>query len=174
MTENKFLKAALKYREMGYSAIPIKGDKTPFIKWAEYQKKRADAEQMSAWWSKWPRAMVGIVTGEISGLTVLDPDTDAGLTALDEYLPDTLQTPTANTPGGGRHIWFKHVPGIPNKARVLTDVDVRNDGGYIVAPPSKNGKGKYAWLSGLRPTEVKPAAMPDVLMDTLLQFSRAP
>jgi hypothetical protein len=56
-----------------------------------------------------------------------------------------------------------------NRARVITDTDVRTCGGYAVAPPSKNGKGSYTWLPGLKINEIDPPAMPDFLHDILSQ-----
>jgi hypothetical protein len=72
---------------------------------------------------------------------VIDLDSDDGRRALNEYLPETLEVPTVKTPKG-MHYYFDYTPGIPNKARILKDVDVRNDGGYVIAPPSKG----YKWL----------------------------
>ncbi len=157
------LKAALWYQENGFSVIPVKPTKKPFIKWEKYQTERAEPDQIRAWWKRWSDANIGIVTGHISGLDVLDVDTKAGYDALNEFLPDSLLTPTCRTPGGGWHFYFSHKPGLMNRARVLTDCDVRTDGGYIVAPPSKNGQNKYAWIDGLSIAEIQPAAMPELL-----------
>ena len=163
-------KAALFYRKMGYSVIPVKADKRPFIKWEPYQKKPAAEAQIRQWWKKWPNANVAIVTGKESNLTVVDADSEAGRQNLEEnFLTDGLVTPIAKTPHG-YHYWFTHEPGILNSVRCITDCDVRNDGGYVVAPPSRNGEGAgYKWLSGLKVSDVKPAKMPVMLAGVLRQ-----
>ena len=169
--KNEQLKSALEYVDRGYSVIPIKHNKKPFIKWTKCQTEKASPDQIRGWWNKWPDANIGIVTGEISGLTVLDPDTQKGIDAVNALVPENLATPVANTPGGGQHYYFKHVPGLPNKARILTDCDCRNDGGYIIAAPSKYGNGKYSWLEGLSLFEVELAEMPENLARTLASSS---
>jgi putative DNA primase/helicase len=92
---------------------------------------------------------------------------------LNKLIPETLITPTAKTPGGGWHYYFAYRNGLPNKARVFSDCDVRTDGGYIIAPPSigKNGK-PYAWLDGLSIAEASPAAMPELLYKKMHSSTR--
>ena len=161
------IRAALKYQELGFSVIPVKQNKRPYTKWEEFQTKKADTDQVRAWWKQWPSANVGLVTGEISGIDVVDCDSQKGLDALNEFLPETIVLPIAKTPNGW-HYYFKHQPGLPNKARIITDCDVRTTGGYIIAPPSKNGTGEpYAWQKGLKITDVSPPPMPDMLFDIL-------
>jgi putative DNA primase/helicase len=102
-----------------------------------------DKAQIAAWWRQWPDAVPAIVTGIASGLVVLDIDIDSvkgidGRDTLDAIgiltHPETL---TAHTPRGGLHLFFRH-PGhdVPNSAGALgCGLDVRGDGGYVVAPP---------------------------------------
>ena len=97
---NEKLKAALKYQGAGLSVIPIKPNKKPFIKWANYQTEKASAEQVIGWWEKWPGANPGLVTGEGTGLIVVDADSDKGRDALANYMPDALEIPIAQTPRG--------------------------------------------------------------------------
>lgn len=101
------------------------------------------------------------VTGEPSRIIVLDVDGEVGdaafrrLCAEFNFLPETLTAITGN----GRHHYFAH-PGveIPNSARTVADgVDVRGDGGYIVAPPSQHRSGtRYAWLADDQPLQPIP------------------
>ena len=168
MLVDEILKTALEYADRGYSIIPVQHNKKPFIKWTRYQTEKADPDRIRRWFEKWPDANIGIVTGEISGITVLDPDTQTGIGALNELIPEHLTTPVANTPKGGQHYYFKYEPGLPNKSRILTDTDIRNDGGYVVAVPGSNGNGKnYAWVEGLSLDEVEPARMPAKLLDEM-------
>jgi len=68
--QNNILNAALNYSKKGFSVIPIKPDKTPYLKWEKYQREKAGPDLIREWWDKWPDANVGIVTGAISGLNV--------------------------------------------------------------------------------------------------------
>lgn len=151
------LDTALEYAEMGFSVIPIfAGKKKPsYIKWEPYQKEKATQDQIKEWWHKWPSANIGIVTGKISGICVVDLDKykeDYQQDVADEYFPDSILTPTAKSPSGGEHLYFKYpdVELLPGNAGKLPAIDLRADGNYIVAPPSQNGNGKrYQWVDGL-------------------------
>ena len=163
------LEAALKYSERGLSIIPVGKNKRPLLKWEPFQKARADEMQIKAWFKKWPNANIGIVTGEISGITVADADSDDAFNFLNEFLPDTFITPTAKTPKG-KHIYFDYAKDFSNAVRLVSEIDIRNDGGYVVAPPSTNSEGvKYAWFESLGFSECMPQEMPQMLFDTLLQ-----
>jgi hypothetical protein len=147
--ENNLLVSALKYTQMGFSVIPIfAGDKKPsYIKWEPYQKEKATTEQIKEWWSKWPQANIGIVTGEISDLCIIDADSKEAIERIEQILPDNTICPIASTPRGGRHYYFRYTNGLTNKANVFEKIDVRTKGGYIVAAPSRNnGSGQYEWL----------------------------
>jgi len=159
MQENNRMKWALWYAEkMHFSVIPIiPGDKKPMIKWEPYQKQRAGADQIRQWWGKEPKANIGIVTGRISNLAVVDLDRYAPdyseETAL-QYFPDSIVTPCVETPRGGHHLYFTcPEQDITINARALPGIDLRANGGYIVAPPSTNGNGAgYRWILGLPST----------------------
>ena len=143
------LEAALSYLRQGFSVIPIIAkDKKPLIAWEEYQNRRATEEEIKAWWARWPDANVGIVTGAVSGLVVIDIDCVEVKEKLKELLRDyDLSTIPRSRTGNGWQLFFKH-PGvtIPNRAGVLPGLDVRGDGGYVVAPPSVHPTGKvYRW-----------------------------
>ena len=136
-----------------------------------------DPAIIRAWWHRWPWANIGIATGAGSGFFVLDVDGDVGQTTLDGYetkhgrLPDTVE---AITGGGGRHILFQH-PGfdIRNVVRLAPGLDIRGDGGYIVAPPSVHRSGRqYEWELSSRPDEVEIAPAPTWLLD-MLRHDRA-
>lgn len=166
MKRNEFLDAALYYASLGWSVIPIRAkDKKPSIKWEKYQNERAGAEQIRAWWKKWPAANVGIVTGAISGIIVLDVDGEDGRQSLvNKELPPTTCSVTGS---GGAHYIFKH-PGteVRNFARRLPGLDLRGDGGYIVAPPSVHPNGGiYEW--GLPPEMEQPHWLPSWIKELL-------
>lgn len=150
---NPFLDAALSYESMGFSVIPIRpGQKKPIIQWADYQNKKATPEEINEWWEKYPKANVGIVTGEISDLFVVDIDTEEGQQNLMQYGFETIHAPTVKTPRGGQHLYFRYPKesNITIGAGVIPGTDYRGNGGFVVAPPSKNGTGNpYEWVIGL-------------------------
>jgi len=147
--------AALTYlQKFGFSVIPVKQDKTPFVKWEPFQKRKATSEEVNRWWTEYPGAMIGIVTGRISGVVVVDIDTSEGEEAIQQYIPDSLVTPTARTPRGGQHLYFRCPENPPsNNARLIPGCDFRGEGGYVIAPPSRNGNGRgYEWVLSIEHT----------------------
>ena len=145
------LNAALEYLALGYSVIPIEqGGKKPLVKWAQYQNRRASEEEVRQWYTKDPDAGVAIVSGPISGIVVVDVDGKKGMDSLKSLgLDDAkLRTPTVKT-GKGFHMYFKH-PGhrVNNSAgKIMPGIDIRGDGGYVVAPPSRHQNGQqYDWI----------------------------
>lgn len=165
--------AALCYAKAGYSVIPVKSDdsKKAYIKWKSYQAKKADENEIKAWWSKWPDANIGIVTGVISGLTVIDIDSDEGREAIEAITPDSFLTPTATTPGGGEHRYCRFEEKVGNAVRFLPGCDVRSEGGYIIAPPSSNGRGEYKWVDGLHIAKVKVGVLPTSYLNAILSLN---
>lgn len=107
-----------------------------------------DPEIIKAWWKKWPDANVGIATGAVSQLWVLDVDGEDGEASLRAHekvngaLPNTAQIITG---GGGRHLYHSWPlqEGIASSIGKLgAGLDVRGNGGYVVAPPSIHVSGK--------------------------------
>ena len=114
-----------------------------------------DPKQIDAWWRKWPEANIGVATGSTSGLLVIDLDSPQGLAVFrrihaahgGESLPRAWVVVT----GRGWHIYFPIPPG-SERISCSTGkgseqgVDVRADGGYVVAPPSIHPSGHvYRW-----------------------------
>jgi len=168
------LKAALDYLDRGWSVIPIRArEKRPQIAWQIYQQHRASADDVRGWFARWPDANVGIVTGAVSGLVVVDVDRQHGgeesLTRLEREhgpLPITVE---AISGGGGRHLYFSHPGGhLHNQVGLAPGIDLRGDGGVSVAPPSVHPSGAhYAWRRGQRPGDVALAPMPNWLLEAL-------
>ena len=166
--DNMLINAALEYAGHGFSVIPTQKNKKPYIKWTEFQHRKATVEEIRQWWGKWPNAMIGIVTGQISDLFVVDCDTEEGYKSIKKILPDTLIMPTARTPRGGWHFYFQYPTdlNLPSKAEIIPGVDIRGKGGYIIAAPSMNGNGKgYEWLDGLSLPEVALPQIPDAILN---------
>lgn len=141
------------YYQLGWSLIPLQQrDKKPDWHllggtWEQYQQHRAPLDQLEHWFSR-PRN-IGIVTGAISGVVVVDCD---NITARDWIRERglTAKTMPLSRTGKGWHLFFKH-PGkhVGNRAHMhdIPGLDLRGDGGYVVAPPSQHSSGRfYRWL----------------------------
>lgn len=161
---------ALRYLEEGWNVIPVDQNKRPKISWKEYQQRKVTKADIEDWWSRWPGAGIAVLTGEISGLVVIDVDEKQGLEQLESFLQGR-KTLTCLTGGGGKHFYFKH-PGItqvPNAVRFLSGVDCRGDGGYVVVPPSVHHSGRrYRWED---PT-AKPIDLPLELLSAIVRKAK--
>jgi hypothetical protein len=109
-----------------------------------------DRATVASWWRWWPRANVAVATGVRSGVVVVDIDSRHGGTEAWHTLTAgraAIDVPMVAT-GAGWHLWFAH-PGrpIPNSAgRLGAGIDIRGDGGYVIAPPSLHLSGRrYGW-----------------------------
>jgi len=135
--------------------VPVKTcAKTPLTRHG-FKDASTDERRVREWWEKWPDANVGVVTGEPSGLIVLDLDRKGAHDGVEiarsrfDFEPEGY--PHVRTGGGGIHVLFKW-PGSPVGNRTGTGslapcVEVKGDGGYIVAPPSIHESGRrYEWV----------------------------
>jgi Bifunctional DNA primase/polymerase, N-terminal/Primase C terminal 1 (PriCT-1) len=134
-----------------------------------------DAGRIRKWWSTWPVANIGIATGAISELFALDVDEATGgwesLDALQAKYGHLPETPAVLTGSHGVHLYFRH-PGqrVPNSAGKLgPGLDVRGDGGFVVAPPSLHRTGRrYAWDTDWHPDRIPFAEAPAWLLDMII------
>ena len=166
---NDMLQAALGFRSDGMSVIPLEG-KRPCVSWKRYQTSIASNETIRRWWKKWPEANVGIVTGELSGLIVLDIDSPEALEhAENRGLPPTWTARTGRN-GTGLHYYFKH-PGIQvGNSTGLGDIpglDLKGDRALVTAPPSRHAKtGRaYEWINPPKDTTL--AGAPTWLLEAI-------
>lgn len=164
-------RAARAYRARGWSPVPVEPrGKRPLVPWVALQQRPASERQVEAWFRRWPDANVGIVTGRVSGLVVLDVDPHHGgsesLARLESRHAPLAPTIAAATGGGGRHLYFAHPGGlVPNKVGIERGLDLRGDGGFVVAPPSLHPSGeRYAWLAGREPGTMTLASPPEWLV----------
>ena len=153
--EKKTLKEyALEYLEKGKSIIPVQRNKKPYLSsWLPYQTQIPGKEEIEQWWTQWPEANIGLLTGRINGITVVDVEKEGST----EGLPPTT---TVRTGGGGWHFYYKYAD-IGNKTRIRPFTDIRGDGGYVIVPPSVHESGKtYEWISNQEladfPVEILP------------------
>jgi len=173
--------AALQFARYHWCVIPMRArDKRPLIKWLEYQHRLATENEINKWYQQWTSANVGIVTGAISGLVVLDIDPRHGgeqsLAQWEKFYEPLPLTLEARTGGGGRHVYFKHPGGvIHNRAGLAPGIDLRGDGGCVVAPPSIHSSGKaYTWMSGHEPEKVALAELPGWLSSLVRSDAKSP
>lgn len=134
---------AIQYLRAGWSVIPLRpGSKKPAVEWQPYIQEKATEQQVEEWWRSDPRRNIGLVCGPISGVCVVDVDQADPAPIYREAPCDLIQ----RTPKGW-HLVYKH-PGhhVLTRAGVLPGVDVRGDGGYIVAAPSVVEGKEYKWV----------------------------
>lgn len=156
------LEQALDYVGRGWRVVPVlPGSKRPALsRWVE--AATADPDKVRRWWTEdHPDAGVGIVTGPRSGIWVLDVDDHDALLDLEARHEQLPQTRTSITGSGGFHLLFAWPDGadVRNDAgrRLGPGLDVRGEGGFIVAPPTVHPNGTpYAWDLG-EPEDVAPA-----------------
>lgn len=132
-----------------------------------------DEETIRQWWTRWSDANLGIVTGAVSGLLVLDEDGVEGAETLCQQKRHIPPTAISRTGGGGRHYYFQH-PGFRcgnTTAKIGNKVDTRGDGGYVVAPGSIHASGNpYEWI--IDPHECPPAPAPGWLVQNSTRSPR--
>lgn len=179
------IEAALEYASRGWRVLPLHGirpgggctchasltcqsaGKHPRIK--DWQNEATiDPATIQGWWRKWPDSNIGIATGATSGIFVLDIDNKGGQAGDEafEQLGGHGPEPTATVrTGRGRHLYFRYPrqPVRNSTGTIGPGLDVRGDGGYIVAPPSKHVTGEnYHWAG-----DESPAKAPEWLLRTI-------
>jgi hypothetical protein len=173
--KHNLLASALSYSRQGWAVLPIqpKG-KAPLGKLVPhgFHNATTDSTILQQWWATEPGANIGIRTGAISGLLVLDIDPrnggDRSLTELQRQRGTLPETVEALTGGGGRHLFFAHPGGALTSKPFLPGVDIKADGGYVVAPPSLHPSGQlYEWKQGAGPEAKSPAPLPPWLLECL-------
>lgn len=181
--------AAHAYAEQGIPVFPLAPrDKMPCVPRGFYSAT-TDLDQIQDWWSRWPRANIGIATGKPSGFWVLDIDPRHGgllsLEILERHARDwgavvpLHQTLRQLTGGGGIHLVYQMPvqPGADPPNGAFADyqgIDLKKGGGYVLGPPSIHPSGMaYQWQD-----DVLPAPFPRAVLDLWVEarqraFSRA-
>jgi hypothetical protein len=169
------LDIVLDYAKRGWQVFPlVPGTKLPLARSNGFHDATSNPAALRRWFSQGHPYNIGIRTGIASGVFVLDVDGDIGaeslhaLEAEHSLLPDTL----TSTTGKGRHLWFRAEGEIPcsNDGKVSAHLDIKGDGGYVVAPPSIHPNGTaYRWANDL-----PPAVAPRWLIDLARRRPKPP
>lgn len=137
---------ALSYLKRGWSVIPVnlvldnsgKVQKKPMIAWREYQERLPTDEELHQWFDDGRVNAIGVVTGKISHIVVVDIDQSEIL------FTSPLMSKTIS---GGTHAFFRWTEELRNDAGIADKpVDFRGDGGFAVLPPSSLGSQGYSWI----------------------------
>lgn len=183
-----------------WSVIPLKSDgsKTPAVRaWKDYQVRLPNDQEVEKWGNQYDAErefpQIAVLTGAISNLVVLDIDSETEWDAIDGFpMPKTVQVWTIEPwplgkknqcPRGKAHFYFKHpgpewhVTGRIN-IKALGGADIRGDGNYVVAPPSRHvpepqlrpslpSGWDYCWAKDCAPHEAEVALLPEWLKDRI-------
>jgi len=175
--EDNTVKTALSYLKLGFSVIPLKGSwyskgtniedrlkdsKAPLLpSWKPYQFRQPSPSELNPWFRKWPKANIAIITGRVSGIVVVDFDSEEAIEWAKRQ--GILKTAVVKT-GKGIHAYYKYPDkgDIGNSVDSGAKIDIRAEGGYVVAPPSTHLTGSlYVWIT---PIEEGLAPLPDVFL----------
>jgi hypothetical protein len=171
---SEFLEHALAYAGLGWPVLPLRPRaKVPLPGSRGVYDATTDANQVRAWWHRWPDANVGLAAGtsfwvldvDYLGWEASEPDGAATMAALAELygrLPPTVQQLTG---GGGWQYLFLPDERVGNGVKFLPGLDTRGAGGYVVAPPSVHPNGQpYCWRLGHGHGEIELAPAPGWLL----------
>jgi putative DNA primase/helicase len=153
-TRGSVLTAALRFIDRDFAVFPLVANKKFPAAANGFKDASIDPEKIVNWFPTNTRANIGIATGTASNIFVLDIDEKddvSGMASLVELenkygsLPVTL---TCATGSGGKHFYFNYPDDKPIKCRVAIrpGIDVRAEGGYVVAPPSIVSGNLYSWI----------------------------
>lgn len=187
---NNILQWALLYAKFGWHVFPIfemRGGKCacggrPRCKPGKHPRTdhghldaTTDPKKIKEWWDQWPNANIGIATGEVSGLLVIDVDPrnlkPQTLPDLSRKVGPMPECPMVDTGGGGWHNYFNHPTARTTGSRtgIAPGIDIKANGGYVIAPPSNHASGGvYVWR--IAPERV---ALPDLSQAWLDLIDRA-
>lgn len=160
------LETAIEYHKHGLQPLALHPkSKVPVVKsWQQWSFKRLTRQEVVKMFQGKPDYNIGIITGEASGIMVVDLDIKHAIDDADLYLQalegskewiDSSRSPLiAQTGTDGYHVFFKYVQGTKNRADIFREapraykVDIRSERGFVVAAPSihdKTGK-QYRWI----------------------------
>ena len=167
--------AALTYAARGWHVFPLlERDKRPRFAGA-YKRATTDAAQIRRWWRQWPEANIGLATGAVSGVWVLDVDGEQGEQSWVQLVrpwggaPDTRMVATSK----GYHLYWRLGSAADPGRRIgaRPGLDVIGGQGYLLAPPSVHPSGRvYAWMDD----QVELVEAPPWMLQALMARTEAP
>jgi hypothetical protein len=173
------LDQALAYAAHGWPVFPCHWDggprlrKTPLTR-NGFKDASRDPQAIQQWWGRWATALIGLPTGEVSGIVVLDVDVKRseanGFDSLEDLGHSILPaTPTAHTASGGLHLYFdpagreiRNTEGKRGRG-IGPGLDWRGGGGYVIVPSPGSG---YVWDPHLNFDSAPLAPVPERLLPT--------
>lgn len=160
------------FLNLGWSIIPLSGKK-PLVRWEEFRRRKPSFTEIQDWRRKYPESNWGIICGPVSGVIVWDADTPEIAEKIRALLSDrgihTWEIQTRR----GVHFYFRLSSDAPSslwKSRKYGKVDVKGEGGYVVAPGSVHPDSgqEYRFLSG-PPDVPAPATLSQSQYEDLLR-----
>ena len=134
------------YLENGYSLIPVDKEKRPCIYWKKYQYRKATIKDILNWHIQFDTLNVGIVTGRISRLAVIDVDDLSLLPELEERIPEINETTRVKTNRGYHYYFSLNGENIRSTSRLFgKNLELKSNGNYIIAPPSVIKNHRYSY-----------------------------
>lgn len=181
------LREALRLADLGFLIFPcLPRAKKPYTP-RGFHDATTDASQIERWWSRWPRANIGV---SCEGLLVIDIDVvddpsggrRPNLWPTDPDRHEQLYVAAGavtETPRRGRHLWFRTPPGKqwqPKAGVLAPGVDIRTTGSYVIVPPSQTEVGPYVWVpdAGLTSPPEQLPLPPDWLVEELDRVAAKP
>lgn len=158
---------AVRYVGMGWSVIPLApGTKDqPLVKWKEFQQRIPSKDELMKWFGNpYIKNNIGIVTGAISNLSVIDADELKNLPMVSSSITVITRR--------GKHLYFKYSEEKNSVSKIAEAIDTRGSGGYVCAPPSVINNFRYRFVQHyINPTLLRP--FPRELMDAIPKFNTA-
>jgi len=149
VSQTALAQAAREYLAAGWSLIPLFGKLPALPSWKEYQRRLPSSHEVATWFAEGdrPPSGIGVVTGSLSRIVVVDCDSEADASFWSKTFPGSPLV--ALSGGGGVHFYYAmpEAGDVRNRAGVLRrKIDIRGEGGYATAPPSLHRSGRqYAW-----------------------------
>lgn len=147
------LEHALQYASWGWAVFPLRPETKEPATEHGFKDATTDPAKIRKWWKQNPRFNIGIATGRVSGIFVVDIDPRNGGDVAAFWRAanlDTVRIGVVVTGSDGRHLYFRYPSDrdVPSRKEFVPGIDLKSDGGYVVAPPSIHPNGvAYDWTS---------------------------
>ncbi|MEP9383376.1 bifunctional DNA primase/polymerase [Nocardioides cheoyonin] len=137
--------AALRYANLGVPVFPcVPGGKQPLTP-NGFHDATSSARVVHAWWQRTPDANIGLPTGAVTGVVVVDIDVHGEASGFEAFERARSAGRAegwgwlVRTPSGGLHAYYPATPGVEQRCwqAPSAHIDFRGDGGYVIAPPSR-------------------------------------